>query len=155
MSYQLPKITDQDLEITYSRKKKSSSCSTTSTSSTSSSNDSGISKRLPTATPVDFMTKRRTMPSKFCPKAKPPTMQYQPLKINESKAPKIPYISRPLRHMPKMPLVDPEINMEAFRTYRKMEFEKAQAAKANGGYEEPPTKKRTQAKRKEFWELNH
>ncbi|CAL2036152.1 unnamed protein product [Caenorhabditis brenneri] len=163
MSPQLPKLTLEDLDVTYCRKRKFSQSS--STSSTSSSNTSNCSRHSPkkphpVAAPAsldEYLVKKRTLPSTFCPKQRNATRRFQPEKINESKAPKIKYVPRPLQHTTQPPLVDQENhpNMMAYREYRQMEMQKAQDAKNNGGYEEPPTKKRTQKKRKEIWELDH
>ncbi|CAL2037755.1 unnamed protein product [Caenorhabditis brenneri] len=159
MSSVLPKLTVEDLQVTYSRKRKLSSSSTTSCSSSPSSTSPSTScsdsvapkKKNQPAAPEDFLLKKRTMPLRFCPKQRTPTSQYHPKNAKGSQAPRIPYVPRPLQHIPRRPLEDNK-TMQQYRAFRQLEMEKAQAAKANGDYEEPPTKKRTQAKRKEFWE---
>ncbi|CAL2036158.1 unnamed protein product [Caenorhabditis brenneri] len=154
MSPQLPKLTLEDLDVTYSGKRKFSQSS--STSSFNSSNCSRHPKKPhPVAAPASidqYLVKKRTLPSTFCPKQRKATRRFQPEKINESRAPKQKYVPRPLQHTTQPSLVDQENhpNMMAYREYRQMEMQKAQDAKNNGGYEEPPAKKRTQKKRKEF-----
>ncbi|EGT35708.1 hypothetical protein CAEBREN_24955 [Caenorhabditis brenneri] len=170
MSHMLPKFTDEDFEVCYSRKRKHSSSSSSSGSSGTSSsgssssncsaNSTGLSKNSRLATPAlqtDFLQRKRTNPAQFCPKAKAPTKQFQPKCVKESKAPKFAYVARPLEHITQRPLValDNHPNMAEYRAYRELEMEKAQAAKLNGSLEEPPKKKKAPLRRKELWEQNY
>ncbi|CAL2036157.1 unnamed protein product [Caenorhabditis brenneri] len=162
--HQLPKLTDMDFEVDYSRKRKlsqsgSSTTSSNSSSSNCSTNSTGLSKNSHPATPAlqtDFLQRKRTNPAQFCPKAKAPTKRFQPKCVKESKAPKIAYVARPLEHITQRPLMalDNHPNMAEYRQYRQLEMEKAQAAKLTGAPEEPPRKKKAPLRRKEIWEQN-
>ncbi|EGT35660.1 hypothetical protein CAEBREN_20537 [Caenorhabditis brenneri] len=160
----LPKLTDKDLEVCYSRKRKISVSSTGSSgasspcsfsSSVSTSTDQSKKSHRAT-TSDDFLIKKRTAPSKFCPKPKAPTNRFQPAFIEEKKITKTPYVAKPLQHIPKPPPRNPEssTNMKEYKEFRMLEWQKAQAAKLDGPVDEPPMKKRAQRKRREFRQFN-
>ncbi|CAL2036151.1 unnamed protein product [Caenorhabditis brenneri] len=164
MAHQLPKLTEEDFVVDYSRKRKHSSTSSSNGSSAASSPGSSTTscsdasstsahwkRTLPAATSASldvFLEKKRTLPAAFCPKQKVATRRFQPSRINESKAPKIPSVPRPLQHIPKPPPRNPdsETNMEEYKEFRMLEWQKAQAAKLDGTHDEPPKKKRVQRK---------
>ncbi|EGT35669.1 hypothetical protein CAEBREN_23388 [Caenorhabditis brenneri] len=158
--HQLPKLTALDFEVTYFGNSSSTSPTGSSAATSPSSSSSSSSKttdRLAAAPDGHFLQKKRTQPIKYCPKQRTATKRFQPANSKDNKVPKVPYTARPLKHIVKRQLVEPENNpnMAQYRAYRQLEMQKAQAAKLTKGLEEPSMKKRAPLRRKEAWERNY